>query len=127
MTYQTKARKLIISLLTENSGERMSIENIIQCMGDTAPGKSTVYRQVKALCDEGLIHRFLTEDGGALYQLAGKSCCSEHLHMKCLGCGLLLHLDESAQTELCRSTGFVIDDGLSMLYGKCAKCAGRAR
>lgn len=127
MTYQTRARKLIISLLTENPDERMSIENIIQRMGEPAPGKSTVYRQMKTLCDEGLIHRFPTEDGGALYQLAGKSCCSEHLHLKCIDCGLLVHLDESTQTQLCRSTGFVIDDGLSMLYGKCARCAGRAK
>lgn len=126
-TYQTKARKLIISLLTENSDERMSIEDILLRMGEDAVGKSTVYRQMKLLCDEGIAHRFSTDDGTSLYQLAGKSCCSEHLHLKCLDCGLLLHLDERAQSELCRSTGFVIDDGISMLYGKCARCARRAK
>ncbi len=126
-TYQTKARKLIISLLTENADERLSIEDIMLRIGEGTVGKSTVYRQMKLLCDEGLAHRFSTDDGMSLYQLAGKSCCSEHLHLKCLDCGLLLHLDERAQTELCRSTGFVIDDGISMLYGKCARCARRAK
>ncbi len=126
-TYQTKARKLILKLLSENADERLSIEDIMLRMGDAAPGKSTIYRQMKLLCDEGLTHRFLTEDGVASYQLSGKSCCSEHLHLKCLDCGLLLHLDERTQSELCRSTGFVIDDDISMLYGKCARCARRAK
>lgn len=126
-TYQTKARKLILDTLSENSDERLSIDDILHRMGESAPGKSTLYRQMKLMCDEGLAHRFSGDDGASLYQLAGKGCCSEHLHLKCIECGLLLHLDDRAQSELCRGTGFVIDDGISMLYGRCARCARRAR
>lgn len=127
MNYQTKARKLLLDCLAENAEERMSIDGIMLALGEDAPGRSTLYRQMKSLCDEGLVRRFAAESGKALYQLAGGSCCCEHLHFKCLDCGLLMHLDSSAQDALCRSAGVLIDDGLSMLYGRCAKCAKRVK
>ena len=126
MNYQTKARRQLLDCLSDNAESRLSIDEIMSALGASAPGKSTLYRQMKSLCDEGLVRRFASESGKALYQLAGASCCCEHLHFKCLDCGALLHLDGEAQAALCRSAGVVIDDGLSMLYGRCAKCAKRS-
>ena len=101
---------------------------MIEQLGEDAPAKSTAYRIVKKLCDEGFIRRFSREGtAGAVYQLAGKCCCAEHLHIRCLECGLLIHLDRSAQDELTKNTGFVLDDERSMLYGRCAACARRAK
>ena len=73
--------------------------------------------------------RRFTREGTAssVYQLAGKCCCSEHLHIKCVDCGLLIHLDNAACDALAKTTGFVIDDEKSMLYGHCANCARRSK
>lgn len=127
-TYNTKQRSALLSVFEENAGEQFSIDELMDNLGEDAPGKSTVYRLVKKLEEEGTLRRFSREGTSkAVYQLAGTHCCSEHLHIKCVDCGLLIHLDHDAQDELTKSTGFVIDDSLSMLYGRCAACARRAK
>ncbi len=128
MTYQTQQKTALLGFLEDNPERQYTIDELILEMGSSAPAKSTTYRLVKKLCDSGLVRRFAREGAaGAVYQLAGKSCCSEHLHIKCLDCGLLIHLDNRAQEELSKITGFVLDDERSMLYGRCAACAGRAK
>ena len=127
-SYNTKQRSAVLGFYEKHSGEQYTIDELITGLGDSAPGKSTVYRLVGRLEEEGALRRFTREGTSkAVYQLAGAKCCSEHLHIKCLDCGLLIHLDHDAQDELTKSTGFVIDDGLSMLYGVCADCARRRR
>lgn len=127
-TYQTKPRREIIALLEQNKDKQYTVDELIEAMGEAAPGKSTVYRLISKLESDGIVRRISREGTHkAVYQLAGKSCCSEHLHIKCVDCGLLIHLDNKAQDELSRTTGFVIDDSLSMLYGRCAACAGRRK
>ena len=127
-TYQTQQRMTLLDFFESGVGREFTIEEIIDGLGDNAPGKSTVYRLVKKLEEEGTLRR-ITREGTSksVYQLAGSECCAEHLHIKCVDCGLLVHLDHEAQDELTRTTGFVIDDSRSMLYGKCARCARRAR
>ncbi|MGM9592699.1 MAG: Fur family transcriptional regulator [Oscillospiraceae bacterium] len=128
MSYQTHQKTALLKFFEDNPKRQYTIDELIGQMGEDAPAKSTAYRIVKKLADEGLVRRFVREGtAGAVYQLAGKSCCAEHLHIKCLDCGLLIHLDSSAQEELTKSTGFVLDDERSMLYGRCAQCAGRAK
>ena len=128
MSYQTHQKTALLKFLENNPKRQYTIDELIGQMGADAPAKSTAYRIVKKLCDEGLVRRFVREGtAGAVYQLAGKSCCTEHLHIKCLDCGLLIHLDNRTQEELTKSTGFVLDDERSMLYGRCAQCAGRAK
>ena len=127
-SYQTQQKTALLDFLKENADRQFTIEEIISAMGESAPPKSTAYRLVKKLCDDGLVCRFTREGTtGAVYQLSGRSCCAEHLHIKCVDCGLLIHLDSSAQETLARTTGFVIDDVRSMLYGRCAACAGRSK
>ena len=127
-SYNTKQRSAVLSFFGDNAVRQFTIDELIEALGADAPGKSTVYRLVKKLEEEGAVRRFTREGTSkAVYQLAGTHCCSEHLHIKCVDCGLLIHLDHDAQDELTKSTGFVIDDSLSMLYGRCAACARRAR
>lgn len=126
--YNTKQRSAVLGFFEEHAQEQFTIDELISGLDSSAPGKSTVYRLVGKLEEEGALRRFSREGTSkAVYQLAGANCCSEHLHIKCVDCGLLIHLDHDAQDELTKSTGFVIDDSLSMLYGVCADCARRRR
>ena len=127
-SYHTQQKTALLEFLQKNAERQFTIDEIISALGENAPGKSTAYRLIKKLCDENLVRRF-TRDGtaSAVYQLAGKSCCAEHLHIKCVDCGLLIHLDNAACDALAKTTGFVIDDEKSMLYGRCAACAGRSK
>jgi len=123
-SYQTRQRACMLSFLEKHRGEMLTIEEIVAGLGEDAMGKSTAYRTVARLCEEGKLHRSVREGTRlAVYQLEGAGCCAEHLHLKCVNCGLLIHLDESAQRAITGATGFVIDDERSMLYGLCAHCA----
>lgn len=127
-TYQTQQKTALLSFLSRNADRPYTVDEIMAGMGAQAPGKSTAYRLIKKLCDEGQLRRFVREGtSSAVYQIAGKSCCCEHLHIRCVDCGRLIHLDDKAQEALSKSTGFVIDDVRSMLYGHCAECLGRAK
>ena len=126
--YNTKQRSAVLGFFEEHREEQFTIDELVSKLGTSTIGKSTAYRLVGKLEEEGTLRRFTREGTSkAAYQLAGAGCCSEHLHIKCIDCGLLVHLDHDAQDELTKSTGFVIDDGLSMLYGVCADCARRRR
>lgn len=122
-SYQTRQRRLLLDCFERESLRQFTVEELVDACGEGAPAVSTAYRLVKKLCDEGLVRR-LTREGTrqAVYQLAGLSCCAEHLHIKCVDCGLLMHLDSEAQKALSDSTGFIIDDERSMLYGRCPVC-----
>ena len=127
-SYQTQQKTAVLDFLRANAKRQFTVDELISAMGENAPVKSTAYRLINKLCDEGSVRRFSRDDTKcAVYQLAGEHCCSEHLHIKCIDCGLLVHLDHDAQDKLTKSTGFMIDDGLSMLYGVCADCARRRR
>ena len=90
-------------------------------------GKSTVYRLVTELYAEGTLRRFpKTEGRGWLYQYHGAGGCSGHLHLKCVSCGKLLHLNCGMSEELLEHIEevhrFKVDNGATVLYGLCADC-----
>ena len=127
-SYQTQQKAALLAFLERNAEHQFTIDEIIATMGEAAPAKSTAYRLIKKLCDDCQVRRFTREGtASSVYQLAGSSCCSEHLHIKCVDCGLLIHLDRAACDTLAKATGFVIDDEKSMLYGHCANCARRSK
>ena len=68
--------------------------------------------------------------GSAAYQAMDPGHCDAHLHLKCVDCGRLIHLDEDVsdalQSDLLRAAGFTVDGRSTTIYGTCAAC-GRKR
>ena len=98
--------------------------------GGTAPGRSSVYRMLGTLCEEGSVQRFpaSTGDSSFVYQYVGiHRHCSTHFHLHCLTCGAVAHLECACSREisehLMASHGFRVAQGRSVLYGTCAACA----
>lgn len=126
--YQTEQRKQIIEFLRENSDQQYTIDEILNTMkSDTMPGKSTVYRLIGQLVEEGHVRRFTKGNSRQfLYQLVdGEQCCM-HLHLKCLDCGKLIHLknETSLSTKKCilDEVGFAINNEKTILFGTCMEC-----
>ena len=72
MSYQTHQKTALRKFLEDNPKRQYTIDELIGQMGADAPAKSTAYRIVKKLCDEGLVRRFARDGAaGAVYQLAG--------------------------------------------------------
>ena len=129
MGYNTKQQECVLECLKKNNGKHMTADEIyivLRQQGNPV-GKTTVYRHLEKLTNEGVIRRFTIGDNtSACYQLTD-SHCSEHYHLKCSGCGRLIHiecdyLDELAE-HLLKEHSFVLDRCKTVLYGKCSECA----
>ena len=101
--------------------------------GVTAPGRSSVYRMLSAMSEEGEVARFPagSGEGSSVYQYVGTAHrCDAHLHLHCLSCGSVTHLEcgcgDQVAKHLMASHGFCIDRGRSVLYGTCAACSAQA-
>ncbi len=132
--YSTEQKKMLFDFLNENCERAYAIDDIVlklrKIYGDRAPGKSTVYRLITRLVDEGKLRRFVRDGGrGFLYQIIESELCHSHLHLKCTSCGRLLHLERALSEELidrvARDSKFSVSEEETVLFGKCAECNGR--
>ena len=128
MGYTTGKKEKIMRLMRDNHGVSYSLEHICELVLDGDSGKSTVYRIVSELVADGCLRRICDERTRRVtYQYMGSEECHNHLHLKCKGCGRLIHLDDKISRELEDSVrsvgGFSIDEG-ALLLGTCHDCSG---
>lgn len=89
---------------------------------------ATVYRNLRLLCDVGLVRELRCEPGVAHYDAR----TDEHYHVVCHGCGAIGDVDCTRFTglEACAapSTDFAIEDHDVIFFGLCPTCQlGRAK
>ena len=127
MGYMTGNKERILGFLLENANSSYTLEEICAALTTDGKGKSTVYRIVSRLVAEGYVRRL--SDGKTrhcTYQYVGGEHCHHHLHLKCKGCGRLVHLGEGESRRFERVLldigGFVIEEG-TLLFGTCKECA----
>ncbi len=130
--YHTQQKSVLLDYLSRHSDKTFSMESLADAMktelGDDAPGKSTVYRLVNRLVDEGTVKQY-TEQGSrhSLYQIVGGKGCHHHLHMKCTTCGKLMHMNDEQSERIIEqifgSSEFAVNRDQTTLYGSCAECS----
>ena len=128
MGYKTKQGELIFKILEKNADRHMTAEEICALLKaeGTAVGATTVYRNLEKLISEGKIRRYRLEEGeAACYQYIGGEC-HEHYHLKCVGCGDVIHLEcnylGDLSEHLMEHHNFLLDRTKITLYGTCSKC-----
>lgn len=135
-TYKTEGRQRLLSFLLNNPDKQFTVEQIDHALkqeGDTERtpmGKSSLYRQLSALCEDGTVRKYRNDTQSAfVYQFVGDTDCTHHFHLKCLVCGRLIHLDcpfsEELLSHIRQDHHFRVDSGRSILYGCCEECAGK--
>lgn len=134
-TYNTNQKKELLQFLEQHKDQAFTIDEMMAGMDrDPAflvkPGKSTLYRLLPALTEAGTVHRFTREsDRKTIYQIVGGQGCHGHMHMKCNGCGKVLHMSDGASRELMAQieqlNQFRLDLSHTLLYGTCGTCAAR--
>ncbi len=126
--YRTGQRRQLLAVLEKHRDKALSAEQLcrmIQSEGGEV-SLSAIYRNLDRLVQESLVRR-LTGEGSrsALYQLMGESC-TQHLHLQCIGCGSVIHMDEKTTRAMQRAAGscgdFTLDSGRTVLYGRCRNC-----
>ncbi len=128
--YSTKQKSSIINLLKENSDKLLSpdkISDLLKEKNETV-GKATLYRYLDNLVLTKEVRKsYNPETNSFEYQLC-QGNCSEHLHLKCKNCGIVIHLgcEETKEylNHISLEHGFIIDHFSSTIYGLCPKCRG---
>ena len=130
--YHTKQRELVRGALLASAGRHVTAEDIELLLRErgTPVGRSTVYRHLSALVEEGGARKYITEEGApACYQhIDCGPACNANCHLKCSVCGALLHVEcpslEAAARELSDRYSFEVDSAKTVLYGRCGGCGG---
>ena len=130
LRYNTKQKQVLLNFLNGNKNRHLSIAEIANGVKDEGIGKSTVYRRMTELCDDGVVRRFRGKDGkNVVYQfMDSDKNCNSHFHLKCTECGTLQHLDcesmDKISNHIKEHHGFMVDIGTTILYGICSNCSG---
>ncbi len=127
MSYKTKQRELILEYLRKNSDSHLTAQGVSDGLREYGVGKSTVYRYLDKLCEEGLVRKYILKEGNsACFQYTGGAQCSSHFHLKCLNCNALVHLDcdhlKETEEHINEHHGFSVDTSRTVFYGICAEC-----
>lgn len=129
--YNTQQKTILTEFLTKHADRPFMIEELADELAkeypEKPPGKSTLYRLINKLVEEGTVKRFVKGNSRHfLYQLAGGEDCHHHLHMKCTECGKLLHMNheqsEAVMTAIFGGSSFEVDREQTTIFGKCADC-----
>lgn len=129
-SYNTKARNNILDFLASEKESAVSAADITEYLVNSGikVNQATVYRCLNRLSDENRLLKFTDENTQkSLYRLIDdKNNCDEHIHIKCVKCGRLLHLEcdfmHDIKKHLSESHGFELQCDGSILYGICENC-----
>ena len=128
--YKTKQKEAILEYFTAHEGEHLTAANVVDYMREIGSpiAASTVYRCLERLENDGTLHKYIIdESSAACWQYVEEpGQCHDHFHLKCTGCGALLHVDcdylDTLADHILEHHGFEIDNLKTVFYGLCESC-----
>ena len=130
--YSTKQRTVILDFLRQASTHTTAKDILSYLKNQNIQVSSaTVYRTLEKLEKEGIVRKMSLGDGlSACYQYTEGASCQGHFHLKCIECGELIHLSceflDKMEKHIYDEHSFTISSGKTVIYGRCAKCAGNS-
>lgn len=92
---------------------------------------TTVYRNLDRMVTQDKLIKYQSADGGSsMYRMEkADHSCHEHLHMQCVKCGRVIHIDRDTMNHIAKGVqeryGFMIDCDRSSICGICKDCQRR--
>jgi len=128
--YKTNNRTKIMDYLIANKAKSVSVKDIDAHMKslDCPVNMTTIYRYLDKLEKDGDVMKYTGERGDkATYQYVERTHhCDSHLHLKCVDCGSVIHLDCHFMDEIAghisKDHGFRLQCKNSVIYGLCQNC-----
>lgn len=133
--YTTISRTKILEFLQTNKDKTVNVQDINHylCDCDCKVNITTIYRYLDKLVADGAVMKYSDKNGTqAIFQYVGEaSHCDEHLHLQCVKCGAVSHLDCPEMAEFADHIkshhGFVLECRNSVIYGICKACSKKIR
>lgn len=126
--YKTRQRTIIENILKETDGHITvdALVSLLETRGESV-GRTTVWRCLERLSDEGRVRKYVQSGECACYQyIDNGNRCGEHFHLKCEKCGRLIHMEcdmmENLSEHIAQNHGFKINPLKTVLYGICGEC-----
>lgn len=127
--YNTRQKREMLRFLNNNALRNYSLDELSSAMREDGilAGKTTVYRFVETLAEQGRVRKYQSEQGAQYQYIEDDESCASHLHLMCRECGALYHVDcdlVGALTEHIKNDhDFALDALRTVLVGVCGKCA----
>ena len=124
----TSNRRSLVDALSIARGPVTVVELIDSIDG---MAQSSAYRNLTVLEDAGVVHRLVTDDDTARFELAEHLTGHHHHHLICASCGAVVDIDVPARIEedvrslsaaVAAEHGFRIDHHRLDLVGTCRTC-----
>lgn len=126
----TPGRRALVEVLTA-TGRPLTIGEVLEA--DASLAQSSAYRNLAVLERAGAVHRIVTTDEFARYEL-DEALTGHHHHLICSVCGSVTDFTVDADLEqalgdslaaVARRHGFTAEHHRLDLIGRCAECARR--
>lgn len=123
MQRSTKQRAAIEHAMTK-AARPLTPQEVLELAQATLPGLgiATVYRAIKAMAEEGLLHEVHLPERSPMYEVAHHG---HHHHFQCTACQRVFDV-HACPGDLAglAPPGFSVDRHEITLYGRCSDCAG---
>lgn len=133
--YKTRQRDEILAALKDLGSGHVTAGDVYAhlCAAGSQIGRTTVYRQLERLVDEGAVEKYVGEGRhSACFEYIGRDAHTTSgtcYHLRCERCGRLIHLSCDALEGICNHLlaehGFVLDAKRTVFYGICEACGAR--
>ena len=127
--YNTKQRQALLDFFKAHREGQFTVAQIADAVcAEHDIGKSTVYRLVAKMHSEGLLTRAGDDCSHAAKYgyVDGEHGCVEHFHLRCSMCGRVVHIEdkttENAILSVLGNNNFTLDEGATVVVGKCKDC-----
>ncbi len=123
VTRQTKHLKILLDTFNEKK-RALSVAELVKLL-ESKMNKTTVYRILDKLMDDGILHSFIGKGGLKWYAMCND--CSRdthndvHPHFQCKSCGEVACLPVTFTIPDIK--GYKIDSASLLMVGECGNCA----
>ena len=126
---------MMLSYMKANRDRTVYVTDIHQYMKSQGVNVNltTIYRFLDKLQEEHQVLKYTADKGEcAGFQYVGEgNSCEEHLHVKCTGCGRVIHLDcrfmDEIRGHLKDHHNFQLQCNGSSLFGLCEECQKKSQ
>ena len=125
--YSTRQRTELLGLFAKRPAHDFTADELAAELAESGVNRSTVYRNLGHLTRDGVITQKISDDGRRkVYRLNAAHGCAGHLHLLCVKCGSIVHMDGEMTGIIARLTdsgcGFSLSTESTVIEGLCKDC-----